>query len=130
MNVRRIHTYWDVHTEGEKLYHGPPDAGTGGVRMARSGSIAGGLVLMLIVAPFLWFANIGGPLVSFEVRLGILVLAWVVGVGGFILFIYGMQFPAGLPPSPDLQFKYCSECGTLNHFEARFCNSCRNELSR
>lgn len=54
------------------------------------GSIAVGLVLMLLVAPFLWFMGIGGLFVFGAAGLGLIGLAWVAGVAGFGLFVYGL----------------------------------------
>lgn len=107
---------------------------------------------MLLVAPFLWFLSIGALFVLPLAGLGLYVLAWVAGVGGFGLFIYGLvaksdveravlarqaMAPYQTAPSPvniqtsrapQPEGKYCSNCGTLNPLEARFCLSCGNEV--
>ncbi|MFQ5553394.1 MAG: zinc-ribbon domain-containing protein [Thermoplasmata archaeon] len=107
---------------------------------------------MLLVAPFLWFVSIGALFVAPLAGFGLYALAWVAGVAGFGLFIYGLVAKSDLeravltrqamapyqpPPSPvnsqtpqapQPQGKYCSNCGTLNPLEARFCLSCGNEI--
>lgn len=93
---------------------------------------------MLLVAPFLWFLSIGGPLILVAGP-GLFVMALVAVVGGFGIFIYGLvaeddleraaiarQATAINQPgsSPQLQGKYCANCGSLNPLGAGFCVSC------
>ncbi len=100
---------------------------------------------MLLVAPILWFLSIGALFLSAPAGFGLFGLAWVAGVAGFGLFIYGLVAKSDLEravlarqamvtnqtaPSPQLQGKYCSNCGTLNPLGAGFCVSCGKEFPR
>ncbi|MEE8232177.1 MAG: hypothetical protein V3R46_02540 [Thermoplasmata archaeon] len=73
------------------------------------------------------------------VGFGLIVLALVVAVAGFGLFIYGLVAKSDLEravlageamvanqtaPAPEPQGKYCPDCGTLNAPEASVCVSC------
>lgn len=59
--------------------------------MARWGFIAVGLVLMFIVAPFFWFGAVS-PLAIYPpiVDPTAIALAWISGVAGLGLLIYGV----------------------------------------
>ncbi len=62
-----------------------------------------------------------------------------IGIGGILIIVgivlYAMAQrttpTAPTPPQPQAPAtgKYCTNCGTLNPFEARYCNSCGNELT-
>lgn len=110
-----------------------------GSKTARGGSIAVGLVLMLLVAPFLWFVGIGSLFFAGVAGLGLIGLAWIAGIAGLGLFIYGLVAKSNLEraalriqatgtnqtvPAPEPQSKYCPDCGTLNSVKASVCESC------
>lgn len=89
---------------------------------------------MLLVAPFLWVLSLGGPTVPAALSLGLLVAAWVAGVSGSGVLIYGVvaksalqKTPPGTPPSPHLP-RYCPNCATENPLEAENCVSCGIQL--
>ena len=74
---------------------------------------------MLLVAPGLFILGAGA--------FGLLIaLAWIAGVAGFGLFIYGLVAKSGLERGG----KYCSDCGTLNPLAATYCVSCGEEILR
>lgn len=97
---------------------------------------------MVLVAPFLWFISIGALFVEPLAGFGLYLLAWIAGISGFGLFIYGLVAKSDLErevlarqamvlnrtiqtaQSPQPQGKYCPHCGTPNPSGAGYCVSC------